>query len=134
MEAAGTAIVLCDRGGVDGYAYWPGPDDFWTAVGTTREHALRRYDVVVHLRVPAADGGYNNQNPLRIESAIEARRIDDRILKVWEGHPHRYVIEPAGTFLRKTQEALSVLYAELPQCCRGNTSDALIRATASQHA
>src|ERR1041385_7974553 len=32
--AEDAAIVLCDRGTVDGAAYWPGPEDFWSSVGT----------------------------------------------------------------------------------------------------
>jgi predicted ATPase len=32
-EAEGAAILLCDRGTLDGLAYWPGsPDDLWAAV------------------------------------------------------------------------------------------------------
>ena len=39
LEATGDshnpAIVLCDRGTVDGLAYWPGPeDDFWSVLQT----------------------------------------------------------------------------------------------------
>jgi len=71
-EAEGVNIVLCDRGCVDGAAYWIGVEDFWTALGTTREALLARYDVVVHLRVPGAANGYGHQNPLRVESVAEA--------------------------------------------------------------
>ena len=32
------AIVLCDRGTVDGLAYWPGPsEEYWSSLGTTLE-------------------------------------------------------------------------------------------------
>jgi hypothetical protein len=32
--------VVCDRGTIDGIAYWPGPDDLMTEVGTTvAEHS-----------------------------------------------------------------------------------------------
>ena len=68
-EASDAAIVLCDRGTVDGAAYWPGPDDMWTAVGTTIDEQLQRYTAVVHLRTPHTDAGYNQSNPLRIEEA-----------------------------------------------------------------
>src|SRR5512139_62310 len=58
------AIVLCDRGTVDGAAYWPGTmDDFWVSLGTTREQELGRYDVVIHLRTPEQAQGYNHRNP-----------------------------------------------------------------------
>ena len=72
-EADGAAIVLCDRGTVDGAAYWPGPGSLWREVGTTLEEQLRRYDAVIHLRTPASGAGYDHSNPLRIESATECR-------------------------------------------------------------
>jgi AAA domain len=42
LEIAGDshnpAIVLCDRGTIDGLAYWPGPpEEFWSSLGTTFE-------------------------------------------------------------------------------------------------
>ena len=118
MEARNVAIMLCDRGVVDGAAYWPGPDDFFAAVGTTRPAAFVRYDTVIHLRVPAATNGYGHTNPLRTESAAEARTIDDRILAAWEGHPRRFVVEPTSDFLTKATAALRLLQDALPDCCR----------------
>ena len=117
VAARGPAVALCDRGIVDGIAYWPGPDDFWTAVGTTHEASLKRYHAVIHLRVPDSANGYGNSNPLRIESAAEARAIDDRILDAWQGHPRRHIIEPTTDFLSKATRALGRLQAELPPCC-----------------
>ena len=75
-DVGNPGVVLCDRGTVDGVAYWPGPDDLWSSVGTTLEEQLRRYDAVIHLRTPALASGYNQQNPLRVESAAEAGAID----------------------------------------------------------
>ncbi len=49
-----SAVVLCDRGTVDGAAYWIGAGDLWSAVGTTREAELARYDTVIHMRTPTA--------------------------------------------------------------------------------
>ena len=132
-EADGGRIALCDRGAVDGYAYWPGPEDFWSSLGTTREAVLSRYDAVIHLRVPAADGGYGRQNPLRVESAAEARRIDDRILEAWESHPRRYVVEPTGDFMQKASRALAILREELPECCRDHTRRSIDSAREASH-
>jgi predicted ATPase len=57
-DAHNPAIVLCDRGTIDGLAYWPGPvEDFWASTGTTLAAELRRYDAVLHLRTPAAGHG-----------------------------------------------------------------------------
>jgi predicted ATPase len=112
------AVSLCDRGTVDGVAYWPEPGDLLTSVGTTRSEQLARYDAVIHLRTPPAQGGYNHQNPLRTESALQAAAIDERIAEAWSGHPRRFFVEATPDFLAKSRRALSILCAELPRCCR----------------
>ena len=111
------AVILCDRGTVDGRAYWPGPDDFWPQVGTRLEAELSRYDVVIHLRTPP-DGAYNFSNPLRRESPAEARAIDDLIVQAWEKHPRRLIIEAESDFLTKVAKAIEVVKGEVPACCR----------------
>ncbi|RMH38903.1 MAG: hypothetical protein D6689_18430 [Deltaproteobacteria bacterium] len=122
------AVALCDRGTVDGVAYWPGPPDtFWPEVGTTREAELARYAAVVHLRTPGADEGYNHRNALRTESAEQARAIDERILAAWEGHPNRIVIPSSRDFFAKATRAIDALRAQLPAGCR----DAVARLTAA---
>jgi predicted ATPase len=113
-----SAIVLCDRGTIDGAAYWPEDQGFWEAVGTTRPEQLDRYAAVIHLRTPPEGAGYNQQNPLRIESAAEAARIDERIAKAWDGHPRRFLVPPAPDFLTKAKQVLWILREELPACCR----------------
>jgi hypothetical protein len=118
VEDRDAAIVLCDRGTLDGAAYWPGPSTLWSAVGTTREAELRRYDAVIHLRTPAVDGGYDRSNPLRVETAAEAGAIDGRIAEIWTGHPRRFVVEASADFLSKARAALDILENELPRCCR----------------
>lgn len=117
-EAVNPAIVLCDRGTVDGAAYWPGPDDLWGAVGTSLDDQLRRYDAVIHLRTPGPHGGYNHDNPLRVESAAQASLVDQRLIAVWAHHPRRFIVEPAPDFLAKAKTVLDILRAQLPECCR----------------
>ena len=113
------AIVLCDRGTLDGLAYWPGPsEEFWSSLGTTLETEFGRYDAIIHLHTPAAEHGYNNQNPLRTEDAAAAADIDGRILQAWERHPRRFVVGSSAEFLDKAARALEILRGELPDCCR----------------
>jgi predicted ATPase len=119
-EAGSPSIVLCDRGTVDGIAYWPGPGEFWAEVGTSWDEELARYDAVLHLRTPSVASGYNHSNPVRVESAAEAARIDERILRAWERHPRRYVVETAMDFFEKAHRAIEVLRGELPPCCQGH--------------
>jgi predicted ATPase len=120
------AIVLCDRGTIDGLAYWPGPsEEYWASLGTTLETELGRYDAVIHLRTPPAEHGYNNQNPLRTENATAATDIDARLLQAWERHPRRFVVESSAEFLDKAARALELLRGELPVCCRRHVIPAL---------
>jgi predicted ATPase len=115
--AESPAIVLCDRGTVDGAAYWPGPDDLWQSVETTREAQLARYDAVIHLRTPSA-AAYNHRNPVRTESPAEALAVDERIAGAWDGHPRRYFVESAVDFIAKARATVKILRDELPECCR----------------
>lgn len=118
-DSHNAAIVLCDRGTVDGLAYWPGAtDEFWTSVGTTIDAELGRYDAVIHLRTPALEQGYNHQNPLRTESAGMAAEVDVRIASAWATHPRRFIVESSADFLDKAARALEILSRELPECCR----------------
>ena len=120
-DSHNAAIVLCDRGTLDGLAYWPGaPGDFWAPLGSDREQEMVRYDAVIHLRTPTADLGYNHQNPLRTETAARAAEGDDLILRAWDGHPRRWLIESSTDFLDKAARALDALRGELPECCRGH--------------
>jgi predicted ATPase len=123
LEAAGDshnpAVVLCDRGTIDGLAYWPGaPEEFWSSLDSTLEKELSRYDAVIHLRTPSREQGYNHQNPLRTESALVAAEIDARIGLAWAQHPRRFLIESAVEFLDKASTALGILRGELPGCCK----------------
>jgi predicted ATPase len=102
--------ALCDRGTVDGEAYWPdGADAYWRAVDTTRAQQLERYARVIHLRTPPDPAAYDHSNIARIEQLAEARRIDDRIFAAWDGHPDRIVIEPTTTFEDKLHAALAAI-------------------------
>ena len=118
-DAKNHAVVLCDRGTVDGAAYWPGAvADFFTSVGTDLEEQLRRYHAVIHLRTPLDGGGYNRSNPLRVETAEQAAAIDARIARMWEGHPRRFVVEASADFLTKAARSLEILRNETPECCQ----------------
>lgn len=122
LEAAtmvdNVAIALCDRGTVDGVAYWPGPGELWTSVGTTLAEQLGRYYAVIHLRTPALDRGYNRQNPLRVETAIQAAAVDARIAEAWSIHPRRFEVGPTPDFLAKVTKVIEIVRGELPACCR----------------
>jgi hypothetical protein len=96
-ESPTATTLLCDRGTLDGLAYWPGAwDEFFRDVGTTMQQELARYSVVIHLRVPG--------------------EIDTRLVEVWAAHPHRVFIDSSADFVRKAQRALAVIRTALT-CC-----------------
>lgn len=119
VEERRAAVALCDRGTIDGLAYWPGEEhELWSAVHSDRVSELARYAAVIHLRTPGAEQGYDQSNALRIESPEEAVRIDRRIDALWADHPERAVIGPADDFLEKMRVVLSRVREQLPRCCR----------------
>lgn len=113
------AAALCDRGTLDGFAYWPTePEIFWKDVNTTYEKELNRYAAVIHLKTPSEKQGYNHQNPLRIESSKQALEIDQKIQKIWSMHSNYIAIESKDDFLEKAQRAMREIASHLPECCR----------------
>ncbi len=117
-EAGRHTLVLCDRGTLDGLAYWPGPaDGFFADVHTTRGAELARYQAVLHLRTPPPEA-YDRSNPLRVESPDEALTLDDKILSVWADHPRRTIIDSAPTFLAKLHASMDAIRDLLPDECQ----------------
>lgn len=112
----GAAIVLCDRGTVDGAAYWPGPGSLFEAVGSSLPTELARYQSVIRLRTPDPRA-YTHDNPMRIESATQAAIIDAAIAIAWREHPQVEVVESRASFLDKAKAALELVRAQLPACC-----------------
>jgi hypothetical protein len=113
------AVALCDRGTVDGVAYYPGsPESFFAELGTTLESEVGRYHAVIHLQTPGPKQGYNHRNVLRVESAVEAGEIDRRIEVAWQNHPRRFLIPSSANFVQKAARALQVIHDQLPPCCQ----------------
>jgi len=123
-ESSQAALVLCDRGVLDGLAYWPADEaSYFAELRTTRAELLARYDGVLHLRPPTESAGYDHQNPLRIESASEAAAIDARIERAYAGHPKRHFVESTGSFVAKIEAAIAWLDAWVPSCCRAGSAE-----------
>lgn len=115
------AIALCDRGTLDGLAYWPEEEKtFFEEMKINRLTEFERYHAVIHLRTPTEQGGYNRSNPIRTETSEQAAEIDKKILKAWEGHPRRFIVENTENFLQKAEKVINFIQAELPDCCKGH--------------
>lgn len=104
-------VLLCDRGTVDGAAYWPdGAEDFFTAMGSTHDAELARYDVVLFFETAAIGGNaWEGGNRYRTESNDEAVELDRRLRELWGRHPRFHVVPHNPSFLRKITVGLSIL-------------------------
>jgi hypothetical protein len=118
LESRKSAVVLCDRGTLDGLAYWPGSrQSFCEEFGIDYEKELNRYSAVVHVEVPALAWGYE-KNRIRKESVSQAHEIDQRIARAWRGHPRVMTVSAQAGFLDKLAYAIELLRSELPPCCQ----------------
>jgi predicted ATPase len=123
IEESRAALIVCDRGTLDGLAYWPGSErEYFEDIATTRSRELARYATVIHLRTPSLDHGYA-PSLYRIETAAEAAAIDARIEAAWSGHARRFVVDSDDDFVSKLHRGLELIRAEVPACCRSRTAN-----------
>lgn len=109
------AVLLCDRGPMDGKAYLS--DQKWQQILDQRgvaEADLRdtRYNAVFHM-VTAADGAsafYTlENNQARRETQEQALELDRRTQKCWLGHAHMYVLDNSRDFEHKLQRLVNIV-------------------------
>ena len=62
-------------------------------------------------------------NPLRTETAVQAKEIDQKIAEAWVRHPNYEVIESTENFLAKAQSALKMITKHIPDCCQAGLKD-----------
>ncbi len=103
-------LIVCDRGSLDGAAYWPkqASQDFFNSLKTSEADELDRYDFVLHLDT-ADENHFDTSNPVRTETHEEALKLNKAILDAWTHHPHRIRIKHQDNFLKKIDEALHVV-------------------------
>ena len=104
-------ILLCDRGTVDGAAYWPGGGDaFFADIGSTLERELSRYDAVIFFESAAVGGmGIDGGNPIRNESMEQAIKLDHKLRSLWAKHPKFVLVPHNPSFFKKISYGLAVL-------------------------
>ena len=93
-------LLVCDRGLLDGAAYWPGGrESFLRHFGLPVEKCFARYRTVLHLQSlaeahPHLYGPENNA--IRYEDAADALRVEQSVRAAWEGHPGLIVVPAEG--------------------------------------
>jgi len=108
------AVLLCDRGLMDGSAYMPSDewDSFMAQRGIDSADIREgRYNAVFHL-VTAAEGAERfyslDNNEARTETAEEARTLDHMSRAAWLGHPKHFVIDNKTDFEGKMNKLVSI--------------------------
>lgn len=103
-------IQLCDRGTLDGVAYWPENEneDFLTSTKTTLDKEFERYDYVIYLRSPRNPELYR-LSPVRKEDHKIAVEIDIKTEKAWENHPRIFKIDDEKDFLIKVEKVVNIV-------------------------
>lgn len=104
-------ILLCDRGTIDGGAYWPTtPEDFFASMGSTLEQELARYDAVIFFESAAAGGlSIEGGNPTRIENNLQARMLDQKLHALWSRHPQFSFVPHSPSFFQKMTLGLAAM-------------------------
>jgi predicted ATPase len=119
--------LLCDRGTVDGAAYWPGdPAEYFAAVGTSLEAELRRYDAVIFFETAAVGGAsIEGGNPIRNESLAAAVKLDAKLRALWSQHPRFILVPHNASFFKKISFGLAALEGIVSQL--GGRATPLVR-------
>jgi predicted ATPase len=105
-------ILLCDRGTIDGAAFWPSkaPEGFFEALHTSLDEQLARYDAVIFFESAAVgDISIEGGNPTRTETNEQARTLDMRLRALWSKHPNFHFIPHRDSFFAKLQDGLERL-------------------------
>src|SRR5215469_9071765 len=89
-------LLVCDRGVLDGAAYWPGGREaFLRHFGHTLEDCFARYQSVLHLQSLAESHPHlygPAGNIIRYEDGTDALRVERAVRAAWEGHPGLIVV------------------------------------------
>jgi predicted ATPase len=104
-------ILLCDRGTIDGAAYWPSDESlFFEDLDSSLDEELSRYDGVIFFE-SAAVGGMDIEggNPVRSESVEEAAKLDRKLYQLWSQHPNFVTVHHNKSFFQKISIGLAML-------------------------
>lgn len=104
-------LIVCDRGMLDNKAYMKEVEfkRLLKEIGSNETKERDSYDAIFHL-VSAAKGKEEvytlANNTARTESIAEAKKLDDKIIHAWTGHPHFRIIDNSTDFEQKLERLL----------------------------
>lgn len=117
------AVIVCDRGTMDGAAYCTADQfaNIAASYGRSRNELLSRYDMVVHLvsaAVDAPEAYTTGNNEARFEDLAGAIEQEHKTLAVWSDHPNRLVLGGFDSFAQKLEAAVAAMASFLRKSTR----------------
>ena len=115
MHPEHTVIILCDRGIMDGEAYYNTPEDFeavLNAKGLDKQMMYARYDAVICMRSAAigAPEFYTTADGTpRDETVEEAAKLDKKCCAAWRNHKNYFEIDNTFQFYPKMDKAIATI-------------------------
>jgi len=99
-EGTGMRVLLCDRGILDGAAYWPGGAmPFCDEFDLDYQAVLDRYSMVIHLESIGVSHPdlferlRANNGSSRFETLEESQRLEAAVRQAWDDHPNRHIVQ-----------------------------------------
>ncbi len=104
-------VLLCDRGTLDGLAYWPNSEQsFFDVIESDYQKELKKYDAVIFFETAAKNGGdISTNNKFRNESNAKAVELDSKLQEIWGRHPRFYLVKSEGSFVEKITNGIDVI-------------------------
>jgi predicted ATPase len=105
------SLLVCDRGTIDGLAYWPGDEEeFFSMIGSTYERELARYDAVIFLETAAKKTHhFTSNNPYRTEGVEQAIELDQKLQAIWSAHQNYCFIPSTESFVQKISQGVEAI-------------------------
>ncbi|MFN9069095.1 MAG: ATP-binding protein, partial [Bdellovibrionales bacterium] len=109
QDQSRSSTLVCDRGSLDGLAYWPeNHTDYFEELETNLNQEISRYDWVLHLDT-AHSQSYDLSNPVRTENYEEAWKLNERIKWAWSQHPQVLIVSANSDFFSKMALCLHLI-------------------------
>lgn len=115
-------LLICDRGTLDGAAYWPNSEiEFYEYMHTSFEKELSNYDAVIFFETAAANGNsIHSNNPVRTEDQNEAVLLDKKLQLIWSKHPNYHFVPSSESFVKKIMFGIMTIENVIEKCRRAN--------------
>ena len=110
-------LLICDRGTLDGLAYWPDTDEsYFESISTSFEAEISRYRAVIFFQTAAIHGeDVKSNNPYRTEDSRTAVALDTKLERVWSRHHDFHYIPAQLSFMAKINHGLETIAHVLKQ-------------------